>query len=160
MKRVQRNKWLVGGALVGALLLGGCSDSECTLSNTSYTCFQFYNQNGKTVSMTGTISVTAAGTDSVLINQESAPSQFQLPLSYTHEKDTFIVHYTERMIDSIFVTHANIPHFLSMDCGTGMYHTIEAVSSTHNAIDSLSIVNPNVDYETKENIKLYFTTTE
>jgi hypothetical protein len=64
------------------------------------------------------------------------------------------------MIDSIFVTHANIPHFLSMDCGTGMYHTIEAVSSTHNAIDSLSIVNPNVDYETKENIKLYFTTTE
>jgi hypothetical protein len=41
-----------------------------------------------------------------------------------------------------------------------MYHTIEAVSSTHNAIDSVSIVNPNVDYETKENIKLYFTTTE
>ena len=145
--------------LVFALLVS-CGNSECVLTNTSYTVFGFYNQEGLAVSMSGTVTVTAAGTDSVLINQESNPSQFQLPLSYTNLVDTFVVKYTELMVDSIFVTHENVPHFLSMDCGTGMYHNLQEVRSTNNAIDSIKIVNSEVTYNATENIKIYFTSAE
>lgn len=134
-----------------------CSNTDCVLTNTSYTNFVFYNERGQAVSLSGTISVTAAGTDSVLINQESNPKIFQLPLSYTNTEDTFIIHYTEKMVDSVFVKHANIPYFISMECGTGMYHYLEGVRSTDNAIDSIQIIDPEVTYDAKENIKIYYT---
>lgn len=149
------------GLILGVGLIGwlgtSCSNTDCVITNTSYTNYGFYNERGQAVSLSGTISVTAAGTDSVLINQEANPKQFQLPLSYTHTEDTFIVHYTEKIVDSIFVKHANIPHFISMDCGTGMYHFLEGVRSTNNAIDSIQIINPEVTYDAKENIKIYYT---
>lgn len=134
-----------------------CSNTDCVVTNTSYTNFGFYNQLGQAVSLSGTISVTAAGTDSVLVNKEFNPKMFQLPLSYTSTEDTFIIHYTERMIDSVFVKHANIPHFISMECGTGMFHYLEGVRSTDNAIDSIQIIDPEVTYDAKENIKIYYT---
>ncbi len=149
---------LIGCAVGMTSLLTACSDSDCVLANTAYTHFGFYSEQGKAVSLNGTITVTAAGTDSILINQESNPKQFQLPLGYTHQVDTFVIQYTERMVDSVFVKHTNIPHFISMDCGTGMYHQLEEVRSTHYAIDSIQIVNPYVDYNAKENIKIYYTT--
>lgn len=148
---------LVLGIGLTAWLGVACSNTDCVISNTSYTNFVFYNERGQAVSLSGTISVTAAGTDSVLINQEASPKLFQLPLSYANTEDTFIVRYTERMVDSIFVKHANIPYFISMDCGTGMYHHLEEVSSTNNAIDSIQIINPEVTYDAKENIKIYYT---
>ncbi len=134
-----------------------CSDTDCLATNTAYVSYVFYNENGRTVSLSDTVTVTAAGTDSVLINSEVSPSLFQLPLSYTNTVDTFIIHYTEKLIDSIFVTHTNIPHFISMDCGTGMYYYLDAISSTNNAIDSIMISNPTVDYNEKENVKIYYT---
>ncbi len=155
-----RRLFFIPMACLALTALFSCGNSDCVLTNTSYTVFGFYNQEDKAVSMSGTVSVTAAGTDSVLINQESNPSQFQLPLSYTSLVDTFVIHYTELMVDSVFVTHENVPHFLSMDCGTGMYHNLQEVRSTNNAIDSIKIVNSEVTYNATENIKIYFTSAE
>lgn len=148
---------LLSGIGFAAWLGISCSNTDCVITNTSYTNFMFYNERGQTIALSGTISVTAAGTDSILVNKETNPKSFQLPLSYTNAEDTFIVHYTEKMVDSIFVKHANIPHFISMDCGTGMYHYIEEVRCTNNAIDSIQVINPEVTYDAKENIKVYYT---
>jgi len=140
--------------------LFSCGNSDCVLTNTSYAQFGFYSQGGAAVSITGTVTVTAAGTDSVLVNRESGPTLFQLPLSYTNLVDTFVVYFTDEVVDSVFVTHENVPHFLSMDCGTGMYHNLQGVRSTNNVIDSIKISDPEVTYDAKENIKMYFTVSE
>ncbi len=145
---------------VALATLFSCGNSDCVLTNTSYTQFGFYSQNGKAVTLTGTVTVTAAGTDSVLVNRESGPTLFQLPLSYTNLVDTFVIRFTDEVVDSVFVTHENVPHFLSMDCGTGMYHNLQEVRSTNNVIDSVKISNPEVTYDAQENIKMYFTVSE
>lgn len=133
-----------------------CTSLDCTTTNTAYVYYVFYDGDGRAVSLSDTITVTAAGTDSVLVNSEVGASMLQLQLSYTNTVDTFVVRYTARMVDSIFVTHSNIPYFISMDCGMGMFHHLESIRSTHNAIDSIIIVDPEIDYEAKENVKIYF----
>ena len=145
------------GLTFGLLLLlaGACNDTDCTVSNTAYVNYGLYNGNGVAVTFTEPVTVTTTGVDSVLINQENNMQLMQLPLSYTNTEDTFIVHLSETLFDTIYVTHQNIPHFISMECGTGMYHHIDAVRCAHRIFDSITIVNPDVTYDTNEHIKVY-----
>lgn len=143
--------------LMVLLAFGACNDTDCITTNTAYVNYAFYDQQGRLISFQQPITVTAAGTDSVLINQQTEMNTMKLPLCYISVEDTFVVHYSETMVDSIFVTHQNIPHFISMDCGMGMYHHIDAVRSTNYAIDSVQISNSEVTYDAKEHIRIYYT---
>ncbi|MBM6670228.1 hypothetical protein H6B14_05545 [Phocaeicola coprophilus] len=144
--------------LAAVVLLSGiaaCSDTDCTTSNTAYVNYNIYDANGNSVSLTGPVTVTAAGTDSVLINQESNLQSMQLPLRYTSTEDTFVVHLSEVLFDTIFVTHQNIPHFISMECGTGMYYHIDNARCTRRIFDSISVVNPDINFDANEHIQMY-----
>lgn len=144
--------------LAAIVLLSGiaaCSDTDCTTSNTAYVNYNIYDANGNSVSLTGPVTVTAAGTDSVLINQESNLQSMQLPLRYTSTEDTFVVHLSEVLFDTIFVTHQNIPHFISMECGTGMYYHIDNARCTRRIFDSISVVNPDINFDANEHIQMY-----
>ena len=60
-------------------------------------------------------------------------------------------------LDTVTVTKENHPHFESVDCSPAYFHTITAVSTTHNAIDSVVIKNPDVNYDTsKKHFYIYF----
>lgn len=144
--------------LAAIVLLSGiaaCSDTDCTTSNTAYVNYNIYDANGNSVSLTGPVTVTAAGTDSVLINQESNLQSMQLPLRYTSTEDTFVIHLSEVLFDTIFVTHQNIPHFISMECGTGMYYHIDNARCTRRIFDSISVVNPDINFDANEHIQMY-----
>lgn len=144
--------------LAAIVLLSGiaaCSDTDCTTSNTAYVNYNIYDANGNSVSLTGPVTVTAASTDSVLINQESNLQSMQLPLRYTSTEDTFVVHLSEVLFDTIFVTHQNIPHFISMECGTGMYYHIDNARCTRRIFDSISVVNPDINFDANEHIQMY-----
>ncbi len=143
--------------LIMMLMAGACDDTDCITTNTAYVNYAFYNQRGELISFQQPVTITASGTDSILINQQSGMNTMRLPLCYTNAEDTFVVHYNETMSDSIFVVHQNIPHFISMDCGMGMYHHIDAVRSTNYAIDSIRISSPEVTYDAKEHIRIYYT---
>ena len=55
------------------------------------------------------------------------------------------------------INKVNTPRFESVDCQVAYFHTITAVESTHNFIDSIVINNPNVDYDTeKQHFRIYF----
>ena len=38
-----------------------------------------------------------------------------------------------------------------------MFHEVEHVTYTHHQLDSLTITNPNIDNNEKENFRIYFT---
>lgn len=139
-------------------LLGACDQADCTLDNSvTYTC-NFYAEGSK-VTLNDIITVTACGTDSVLVNQKQGATGIELPMSYWNEEDTLVLRiqgsgYT--MEDTIWIKKNNIPHFESPDCPTKMFHLITNVNSTHTFIDSLSLVNPNVNYADVENIQIHF----
>ena len=50
--------------------------------------------------------------------------------------------------------------YVSVDCGTAMFHTITAASSTHTLIDTLIIKSPEVNYDERENIQVIYRTND
>ena len=90
-----------------------------------------------------------------LINKEANLKSFKVPLSFSNETQ-FILDYNGQGQDIITVQHKNIPYFMNIDCGTMMFHQVTGVTNSR-GIDSIQIINPNIDNYEKENFKIYFT---
>ena len=65
-------------------------------------------------------------------------------------------------VDTLYVDHRRQPHFESLDCPASMFHTLQQISVRAAAlpraslgIDSVSIVNPKVQYQDVDNLKVY-----
>lgn len=95
------------------------------------------------------------GNETIVVNHVSNASGLQLPMSYANDCDTTIIRYDNNITDTIYIAHENIPYYISMECGTVMYHKILSLQHTHNFIDSAAIVNDYVNFDYNENIKLY-----
>lgn len=140
------------------LLISSCDQVDCTLYSTvSYTCALYAD--GSSVSLGDTLTITAMGTDSVLLNRADNVNAFSLPMSMAMQADTLVLHITGdgySLYDTMQVEKTNDPHFESPDCPTRMFHTITRVLSTHNFIDSIVVTNPQVNYANVENIQIHF----
>lgn len=152
-------------ALLFTFAIASCDNGgDCSIYNVAYYRTLFYNatpdENGKEQEYNFTepidVSLVINGKDSIVANHLTQATELALPMCYTQECDTVVLHIgTEDIEDTLFVEHTNIPMFLSMDCGTAMYHNITAIRHTNNYIDSVAIVHPFVDFNAHENVKLY-----
>lgn len=164
MRRIKhKTGWLVAAAGMLAAATTGCESVECPLNNTVYTTYGFYvMENGQptAIRIGDTLTVTAGGTDSVLINRLYNASQMELPMSYFAEVDTLSLRFTdaENLVgfDTIWVSKYNYEHYESPGCPTAMFHYVSGVRSTHRFIDTVTVVNPNVNYYASENFKIIF----
>lgn len=170
--------------VVSGYLLQACGDSDCPLTTTSFARFDFLSsKNHASIKLTEETTVTGfiradvivrdtlpdgsiketVVKDSLLndtiINKEKSLSALSLPLSYT-SKTTYVIHYTQKMRDTIEVSHQNIPFISDIECGTMMFYKVESLKYTTNALDSVVIVNPNINNEEKRNFNIYYTITE
>ena len=169
----------IGLFLFTSTLFQACEVENCPPNALSYAHFTLVNQHDEPISSTVPITIIGAMktdvvvkdtledgslTDRVvkdsiirdtLINKEQNMKSFKVPLSYSNETQ-FIIDYEGKKQDYITVQHRNIPYFLNIDCGTMMYHEVTGVSASH-GIDSIVIINPNIDNYEKENFKIYFT---
>lgn len=102
------------------------------------------------------LTVTAAGTDSIIINRMGEVKNFSLPLRYTEDSTQFIFHYTGHMTDTVVVRHTNKPYFVSMDCGYQMQQSITTLRYTRRNLDSIYIANPEASIDGTENLKLFY----
>lgn len=141
-------------------LLTACGESNCPLTTVSVARFDFVDsQTHKPVKLTQGVNVTGIATIAdtlhvdTLFNQ--ATSYMSLPLSYT-DKTTFVMHYTERMRDTIWVTHRNIPFVSDIECGAVMHYHVESLRYTTNALDSVTIINPQITNEETNNFLIYY----
>ena len=156
--------------------ISSCSSIDCPVQNTVNTKDNLVNADGTTDTLnTDTLwiwSPRANGKasrdyqldddDTLLINSLCGPSatSFSIPISYTLPEDTIIFALLTRsgkeLLDTILVKKDNQPHFESVDCQASYFHTITNVRWTHNAIDSIAINNPNVNYDLSiEHFHLY-----
>lgn len=154
-------------ALLSLVFLSiGCDNGgDCNINNVSYYRTMFYNaitddditDKEEQYQFLEPIDVILVvnGKDSLVVNHMTQATELALPMCYTQECDTVILRYSETTEDTMFVEHTNIPVFISMDCGTAMYHNITDIRHTNIFIDSVAIVHPFVDFNAHENIKLY-----
>lgn len=151
---------LVPAALVAApiLLMAACASIDCAMT-TAVGCR--YALRGDTVHDTLTIlAVRPGSSDSVLVNRLVQPQAFTIPMSYGADRDQLVFQLTDTLgttrTDTVTVFKANDPHFESVDCPARFFHTLTEVTTTHHAIDSIVIAHPNIDYDEKENLLIYF----
>lgn len=102
------------------------------------------------------------GRDTVLINRDVDVKAFSLPISYAHPVDTFFFEMRDTATNSVFidtltVSKDNKMHFESVDCSASYFHTLTAASCTKHRIDSVKIINSEVNYDTsRKHFYIYF----
>lgn len=150
--------------LMSSLLIQSCGESDCSLSTISYARFDFLDSktnkavtltNGAIISGTTTINNTLV-TDTLFNRAESYMS---VPLSYTNQT-TYVIHYSETVSDTIWLTHKNIPFVSDIECGTMMFYQVEDLSYTIHVLDSVTLVNPEINNEEKKNFNIYYRTAD
>lgn len=104
-----------------------------------------------------TMSVSEERVDTVLVNKATNVTKLSVPMSYFHDADTLVFSYASiASKDTIWIDHSSYPHVELPECGTYRFHTLKNVRSTHYAIDRVEIGASHVNYEGKENVKIFF----
>ena len=148
--------------LLGIVFLDSCENGyDCSLDNIAYNRIGFYNTNEYGIEERYqfpdplTVALVVNGRDSIVVNNRHAVESLQLPMNHTSLRDTIILDYGNDITDTLYVEHENRPFYISMECGTVMYHKLTGITHTSNFIDSAVIVNDQVKFNYNENIKLY-----
>ena len=144
-------------SLVATIVIGthtSCSkDENCSLAGRSMVNCQLYTVNTETGIQSRdtlpSLTVTALGTDSIIINDQTEVIDFSLPLRYTSDSTILVLHYDEELYagetDTLYITQKNTPFFESMKCGYTMTQVITGISYTKNQIDTIYIRNTNAN---------------
>lgn len=146
-------------------LAASCSSIDCPLNNLVYTNWQLLGADGTEYILADTLTISTKrtdGNDSVLINRDVNISSFSLPISYSQAEDVFFFETKDSLgnaaiLDTVTVAKEDMPHFESVDCSASFFHELTGVSHTRNAIDSIVINYPAVNYDTsKKHLFIYF----
>ena len=162
MKNLFKLLWT--GALAYALCCAvyACSEEEdCSMvDNRGMMVCNFFTLDPETgapvQAVLDSLTVTARGTDSVIINRMAEVSTITLPLRYTADSTEFVFRYTAHLTDTLVIRHTNQPYFVSMDCGYQMQQSVTGCTYSRHVLDSIYISNPEASIYGTENIKLFY----
>ena len=146
--------------LVSCLLIQSCGESDCSLSTTSYARFDFLDgKTQKSVTLTNGAMITGIITIDDTLNVDTvfnrAESYMSVPLSYTNQT-MYVMHYSETLRDTIRLNHKNIPFVSDIECGSMMFYQVEEFTYTTHVLDSVTLVNPEINNEEKKNFNIYY----
>ena len=153
--------------LTSLLALASCESIDCTLNNIVTCNYAFYNSEGEAVGVSDTLTVTADGTDSILLNKEANVETFSIPMSYWRDEDTLNLSFKSASSDYVlrmvmYVGKTNHEYFESPDCPTSMFHELKSLYFETNTpfVDSVVVVNKAVNYDAQENVRIYLHTAD
>jgi hypothetical protein len=164
-KIVSRLLTALAVAAPAALTMHSCSEiSDCSIDGRSMincTLLRVDPTSSESVRDTlESLTVTALGTDSIILNREASVSSLSLPLSYLNDTTTLVFHYDydndPTVSDTVRVCHTNTPFFESLDCGYSVKQAVVAVDHTTLRIDSIRILDVNTNTNGTENLKIYY----
>jgi hypothetical protein len=92
--------------------------------------------------------------DSIPYNNSKSISKIYLPLHKFNVESKYEVTFNQTR-DTITVLHENIDDYLSLVCGCMIIHNIDTVLTTNHFLDSIQIINHNVNTNNVENIHFY-----
>jgi len=150
--------------LVALFFLSACTQTEnCTQEKNVLMQVGFYKKTmdsttniySKSALTIDSIWVMGLGTDSLLYNKETSIKSINIPLKKTIEQTDYIVRFNNTT-DTISIFHTNNDrYYLSLECGCVVAHSIDEIVSTGHFIDSVSIINRDINTTNAENIQIY-----
>jgi len=148
-----------------SLVISSCSSIDCPVENTVSVQYEIRDKAGNALPITDSLSVVTTRADGqnivldittlnngqkVLLNRLIDKSSFSLPISYSHPEDVLFFCFKDSvktLVDTVWIKKDDIPHFESVDCSAAFFHELTSVRHTHNAIDSLVLINTSVTYD-------------
>ncbi len=107
------------------------------------------------------ISLHGLNNDSLIYNSQTT-STLEFPLQKLDTISSFVLITSAlqdtsivAILDTIDFHHQNSEEFISLECGCVVTNTLVGISQTTNAIDSIVVVSPEVNLQSKNNIKIY-----
>ncbi len=95
------------------------------------------------------------GVDSFYYKKKLSTKSINLPLKNKAEQTDYIIRFNNTT-DTISVFYQNNDgYYLSLECGCVVAHTIDEVVTTGHFIDSLAIINREINNVNAENIQIY-----
>lgn len=101
-----------------------------------------------------TINLKYIYSDSILYNKSKSVNKLYLPLHKFENLTKFEVKLNEQF-DTLTIIHKNADYYISLECGCLKIHSIDTVLTTNHFIDSVKIINYNVNTTNVENIRIY-----
>lgn len=155
---------------LAGITLSACSEeSDCSMTGRPMVYARIYTydrENNRVLNDTlDSLTVTAFGTDSVIINNQKQVHDIALPLRYTSDSTILVFHYNRLLRDTMLIMQENTAYFESMDCGYSMKQNIrsitplgytEANEKKYNSIDSLYIQSNAANINGTENLKIFY----
>ncbi len=148
-----------------AAIVSSCSeDEDCSMNaRPMMECFLYTidRENNNTVlkDTLDSLTITAFGTDSIILNNQKRVHGLSLPLRYTADSTVLVFHYSKDpkiKKDTIVIRQKNTPYFLSMDCGYQMKQSITDRAYSRHNLDSIYIQKAEVISNGTENLKLFY----
>ena len=156
-------KFIITGTILFPILsvVISCSEeADCSMATRAMMQCYFYTLDPETEVVSNdtldSLTVTAFGTDSIIINNQKKVHDLSLPLRYTADSTVLVFRYSKTLTDTLVVYQTNTPYFLSMDCGYQMKQSIKDVNYSRHSLDSISIVNKEAGIYGTENLKLFY----
>ena len=170
---------IVGGAIS---IHSSCSDeNDCSLAGRPmmYCTFKSIDKtlvpNVIANDTLDSLTITALGTDSIILNNEKKVHKVMLPLRYTSDSTIFILRYDPVRnwdnADTLYIVQQNTPYFQSMECGYMMKQNIISAkfgkpgrpgnpppygNGQPDQIDSLHIKNKEANTNEIENLQIFY----
>ena len=156
-------KFIITGAFLFPILsvVISCSEeADCSMATRAMMQCYFYTLDPETEVVSNdtldSLTVTAFGTDSIIINNQKKVHDLSLPLRYTADSTVLVFRCSKTLTDTLVVYQTNTPYFLSMDCGYQMKQSIKDVNYSRHSLDSIRIVNKEAGIYGTENLKLFY----
>lgn len=156
-------KFIITGTFLFPILsvVISCSEeADCSMATRAMMQCYFYTLDPETEVVSNdtldSLTVTAFGTDSIIINNQKKVHDLSLPLRYTADSTVLVFRYSKTLTDTLVVYQTNTPYFLSMDCGYQMKQSIKDVNYSRHSLDSIRIVNKEAGIYGTENLKLFY----
>ena len=162
---------IIVGSAIG--IHSSCSDdNDCSLTGRPMMYCTLYKIDPDTKAILNdtldSLTITALGTDSIILNNQKRVHTLMLPLRYTSDSTVFIFKYdpkrAPKYADTLYIVQKNTPYFQSMECGYMMKQNIlnatfgnGARNSTQkDKIDSLYIRNKEANTNEIQNLQIFY----
>lgn len=137
-----------------------CSEEEdCSMNARMMLNCTFYSFNPETQVVKkdtiDSLTITAYGTDSIILNNQKSVVNLSLPLRYSTNTTQLVFRYSRNKADTVTIGHNNVPYFLSIDCGYQMQQTVTEVQHTNHQLDSIYVSSNEANLFNRENLKLF-----
>ncbi|WP_236979427.1 DUF6452 family protein [Membranihabitans maritimus] len=156
-----KKKYIFLFFLIGLISILSCEEPECNRQTLFFLQIDFYAFNEESTGNSSKITVnelTVFGMgkqDNLLYNSTNNVRSIILPLNNNTEQSTFVIE-NELGTDTLTIGYIPRPEYISKECGVSMTYSINDTTSTRNGIQDLRIINPLVNANSNENIRLFY----